>query len=251
MCQRSGKNKGRTAPGFDGVRLVHAAARKRDRARLPQRLCAALCRGLPVEEVSLCLSTSPTSQQVLGTCGAAALCLEEVQFETGEGPGTDAATTGRPVLYPDLRTQPMPYPFFAPRLQEEAAHVAAVYAFPLSLGTHTFGTAQCVRFDPLCLNALALAQAAAAMDAAAGLVADFCLPHFAADDTLPWEPAETIDAHWGTTYRATGVLAGILDTSVADALARLRALAFATGRPLPALAHDILHNRRPTAGGDD
>lgn len=170
------------------MRLVHAAARKRDRAHFPQQLCAALCRGLPVEEVSLCLSTSPASQQVLGTCGAAALCLEEVQFETGEGPGTDAVATGRPVLYPDLRTQPMPYPFFAPRLQEEATHVAAVYAFPLTLGTHTFGTAQCVRFDPLRLNALALAQAAAAMDAAAGLVADFCLPHFAADDTLPWSP---------------------------------------------------------------
>ncbi|MFH8410184.1 GAF and ANTAR domain-containing protein [Streptomyces sp. NPDC018019] len=233
--------------GFDVVRLVHAAARRRDRARLPQRVCLALCRGLPVDEVSLCLSsTGPACRQLLGACGPAALRLEEVQFETGEGPGPDAAATGRPVLYPDLRTQPMPYPFFAPRLHEEAAHVAAVYAFPLTLGTRTFGTAQCLRFAPLRLDAMALAHAAAAMDAAAGLVADFCLSHLAADGAPPSEPAGTLDAHWDTTYRATGLLADMLDTSVTDALARLRALAFATGRPLPALAQDILHSRPAT-----
>ncbi|MEU3537948.1 ANTAR domain-containing protein [Streptomyces paromomycinus] len=204
-----------------------------------------------MEEVSLCLSTGPATQQMLGTCGPTALCLEEVQFETGEGPGTDAVTTGLPVLYPDLRTQPMPYPFFAPRLHEEAADVAAVYAFPLTLGTHTFGTAQCLRFAPLRLDTMDLVHIAAAVDATAGLVADFCLPHLAADNVLPWEPAETLEAHWGTTYRATGILAGLLDTSVTDALARLRATAFATGRPLPALAHDILHHRRPTTDDGD
>ncbi len=250
MCHRSG-SRGRRTTGFEVVHLVHAAARKRDRAHFPERLCAALCRGLPVDEVSLCLSTGPTSQQMLGTCGTAVLRLEEVQFETGEGPGTDAATTGRPVLYPDLHTQPMPYPFFAPRLHEVAADIAAVYAFPLTLGTHTFGTAQCLRFDPLRLDAMALAHTAAAVDATAGLVADFCLPHLAADEPLPWEPAETLDAHWGTTYRATGVLAGILDTSLPNAHARLRALAFATGRPLPALAHAILHHRHPPDGDDN
>ncbi|MEU7161918.1 hypothetical protein [Streptomyces chrestomyceticus] len=68
--------------------------------------------------------------------------------------------------------------------------------------------------------------------------------HFAAADALPWEPSETIDAHWSTTYRATGVLADLMDTSLTEAFARLRGLAFAAGRPLPALVHDILHNRR-------
>ncbi|MFK8848418.1 hypothetical protein [Streptomyces sp. Ac-502] len=117
-------------PGFDAVRLVHAAARPHDHAQLPRRLCTALRQGLPVDEVALCLFTSRECRQLLGACGPAALRLEEVQFETGEGPGTEAAATGRPVLYPDLRARPMPYPFFAPRLHEEAAHVAAVYAFP-------------------------------------------------------------------------------------------------------------------------
>ncbi|MFH8350530.1 hypothetical protein [Streptomyces sp. NPDC018045] len=62
------------------------------------------------------------------------------------------------------------------------------------------------------------------------------------------EAAETIDARWGTTYRVTGVLADLMDTSLTEAFARLRGLVFAAGRPLPALAHDILHNRRSTTG---
>ncbi|MFK8848417.1 ANTAR domain-containing protein [Streptomyces sp. Ac-502] len=77
----------------------------------------------------------------------------------------------------------------------------------------------------------------------AGAIADFCLPRLAAGEALPWEPAETLDAHWETTYRASGLLADLLDTSVTDAFARLRAIAFTTGRPLPVLAQDILSSR--------
>ncbi|MEU7599386.1 hypothetical protein AB0B79_41435, partial [Streptomyces sp. NPDC039022] len=101
------------------ARLVRAAARERDDTRLPQRLCAAIRHGLPVDDVSLCLATTPADRQLLATTGPAALRLEEVQYETGEGPGPEAAATGRPVLYPDVQAHPMPYPFFAPRLHEE------------------------------------------------------------------------------------------------------------------------------------
>ncbi|MFK8850140.1 GAF and ANTAR domain-containing protein [Streptomyces sp. Ac-502] len=230
-------------PGSDAVRLLHAAARPHDHAQLPRRLCTALRQGLPVDEVALCLFTSRECRQLLGACGPAALRLEEVQFETGEGPGTEAAATGRPVLYPDLRARPMPYPFFAPRLHEEAAHVAAVYAFPLTLGTHILGTAQCLRYRPHRLDATVLAHTAAALEVTAGAIADFCLPRLTDGEPLPWEPAETLDAHWETTYRASGLLADLLDTSVTDAFARLRATAFTTARPLPALAQDILSSR--------
>ncbi|MFK8843983.1 hypothetical protein [Streptomyces sp. Ac-502] len=60
---------------------------------------------------------------------------------------------------------------------------------------------------------------------------------------MPWRPAWPVDDHWGTTYRAAGALAGLLSISVSEALARLRAGAFTTGRPLPALAREVLKFR--------
>ncbi|MFF3272577.1 GAF domain-containing protein [Streptomyces chrestomyceticus] len=230
--------------GSRAARLVRAAARERDDARLPQRLCAAIRHGLPVDDVSLCLATTPADRQLLAATGPAALRLEEVQYETGEGPGPEAADTGRPVLYPDVRAHPMPYPFFAPRLHEELGHAAAVFAFPLNLGPRTLATADCLRYQPLRLDDPTLDDTMQVLEETAAVLADRCLPYFDRDAPLPWRPARLIDDHWGTTYRAAGALAGLLSISVSEALARLRASAFTTGRPLPALAREVLRRYR-------
>lgn len=78
----------------------------------------------------------------------------------------------------------------------------------------------------------------------AAVMADRCLPYSATDAPLSWRPAQLIDDHWGTTDRAADALAGLLSISVSEALARLRASAFTTGRPLPALAREVLRHRR-------
>ncbi|MEV1025611.1 hypothetical protein [Streptomyces sp. NPDC050264] len=59
------------------------------------------------------------------------------------------------------------------------------------------------------------------------------LRHFGGQGALPWEPAEVIDTHWGQARRAAGRLAARRDIGFPDALALLRARAFATGCPLP------------------
>ncbi|MEU7154406.1 hypothetical protein AB0B15_41320 [Streptomyces sp. NPDC045456] len=152
----------------------------------------------------------------------------------------EAAATGRPVLYPNLAKNPTPYPFFGPRLREELGPLGALYALPLTLGRHVLGTAVCLRYGPLFLGPDQLAEAAEVAAAAAEAVADRCLPHLGATAELPWHPPALIDEHWTSTYRAAGAFAGVLEVPVHEALARLRARAFATGRPLPALARDIL-----------
>src|SRR3954447_6657178 len=44
-------------------------------------------------------------------------------------------------------------------------------------------------------------------------------------------------------HQATGMIAAQLDVAVADALATLRAAAFASGRPLPEVAVDVVDRR--------
>ncbi|KOG52435.1 hypothetical protein ADK76_31985 [Streptomyces griseoflavus] len=227
-------------PGQKAVRYIREAARGRDEAAVPQQLCAAVGRGLPGDEVSLCLFTGQTCCQVLAVSEAAILRVEEVQYETWEGPGIEAAATGRPVLYPNLAKNPTPYPFFGPRLREELGPLGALYAFPLTVDRHVLGTATCLRYGPLFLAPAQLAEAADVTAAAAEAVADRCLPHLDATSELPWHPAALIDEHWTSTYRAVGAVASVLEIPVHEALARLRARAFATGRPLPALARAIL-----------
>ncbi|MFF3276568.1 hypothetical protein ACFYWU_37400 [Streptomyces chrestomyceticus] len=230
------------------MRDIQEAARGRDEAAVPQRLCAAAGRGLPGDEVSLCLFTGQDCCQVLAVSEAAILRVEQVQYETAEGPGIEAAATGRPVLYPNLAKSPTPYPFFGPRLREELGPLGALYAFPLALGPHVLGTATCLRYGPLFLDTAQLAEAADVAAAAAEAVAGRCLPHLGTAAELPWRPAALIDEHWSSTYRAAGAFASVLEIPVTEALARLRARAFTTGRPLPALARDILTH---LTGGPD
>jgi AmiR/NasT family two-component response regulator len=44
-------------------------------------------------------------------------------------------------------------------------------------------------------------------------------------------------------YQATGMIAAQLDDTVSDALARLRAAAFASGRPVYDIAQDVVERR--------
>ncbi|MEU7599395.1 hypothetical protein AB0B79_41480, partial [Streptomyces sp. NPDC039022] len=120
----------------------------------------------------------------------------------------------------------------------------ATCAFPLMLGPRTLATADCLRYRPLRLDDPTLDDTMQVLGETAAVIADRCLPYFDRDAPLPWRPARLIDDHWGTTYRAAGALAGLLGISVSEALARLRASAFTTGRPLPALAREVLRHRR-------
>ncbi|MGW8377906.1 GAF and ANTAR domain-containing protein [Streptomyces sp. ODS28] len=200
---------------------------------LAERLTDALCAALPVDEVTMSLYTDTPDRMLLHASGPTAERLEELQFEVGEGPCVTAAATGRPVIVPDLHGRLTPWPVFGAEARRLLSEVGSVYAFPLRDGGHSLGSVNMLRFSPWDPDDKTVLEGERSVRATAVAL-------LASPSPRAWAPSADLDRHWGETHRAAGVLAEHDGISVGEALARLRADAFVSGRPLPELAGDTL-----------
>ncbi|GAA2332650.1 hypothetical protein OKJ48_36695 [Streptomyces kunmingensis] len=223
------------------MQLVERAAAAGEEAGLPHRLCQAMCEGLGMDGASMSLLTHTEARQLLCASGDEALRLEELQFESQEGPCMAASESGMPVVCLDPAEYLTLWPVFGSRLREELPRVALVLAVPLtpSGARKPIGAVDLLRHTPWRPGEDPVPEAVAAAEAVADVLLRRALRHFGGAEPLPWEPADMIDAHWGRTRRAAGRLAARRDIAIPDALALLRARAFATGRPLPQVCADL------------
>ncbi|MEV1025612.1 hypothetical protein [Streptomyces sp. NPDC050264] len=121
-----------------------------DEAGLPGRLCRALCVGLGMDGASMALLTHTEARQLLCASGDEALRLEELQFESVEGPCMAASESGVPVVCMDPREYLSLWPIFGSRLREELPQVSFILALPLtpSGGTRPIGSLDLLRHTP-------------------------------------------------------------------------------------------------------
>ncbi|MFI0242260.1 hypothetical protein [Streptomyces sp. NPDC016845] len=222
------------------VRVMERAAAG-DEAGLPNRLCHALSQSLGADGASMSLLTHTEARQVLCADGREALRLEELQFESGEGPCMAASVSGTPVVCLDPGEYLSVWPVFGSRLREELPQVALILALPLApAGTSKpIGAVDLWRRTPWQHGEDPLPRALTAIQTVTDILLERAVRHFGGSEPLPWEPAEMIDAYWGRARRAAGQLAARRGIGIPDALALLRARAFATGRPLPQVCTDL------------
>ncbi|MFI0238640.1 GAF and ANTAR domain-containing protein [Streptomyces sp. NPDC016845] len=214
-----------------------------DPACLPRRLCEAIKESVSMEAGTLSLFTDTPHRQLLCATSDAALRLEKLQFGVGEGPCVTAARTGDKVVVGDLHKEMTGWPVFGSCAQEQLRDVGAIYAFPLRLDARrTLGAVDVLCRDPLDPDPdVVQAGVIAARAASQALVHSY--QETVDQGGLPmWEPEDIMDSYWGPTHAAVGVLVVQLDISAEEALTRMRARAFGTGRSLPDIAEDILEN---------
>lgn len=202
-------------------------------------LCQRFVRALPVDGASISVVAGSGQQSVIGTTDRVAAQLEAWQFQLGEGPHVQALRTGRPILVDDVRTGAAAWPM----LQGEAvkAGAAALFAIPLRLGAATVGVADL--YSATARPPWSDHQVQRAVGVAAAVTAPAL--------RLATRSAESEDGDGALAgvelrrevHQATGMLLVQLDTSASDALARLRAHAFASGVPLEQLARDVIDGR--------
>ncbi|MES1248649.1 MAG: GAF and ANTAR domain-containing protein [Actinomycetota bacterium] len=203
----------------------------------PQRsLCRASARVVGVHGAGVVLILRG---QALGTVCASdsvAEAIEDSQFTLGEGPCVDAFSTREPVLVPDLAgAGGIRWPGFRERAMAEG--VQAVFGFPLLVG-------------PTCIGALNLYSQRTGM-----LTDDQCedaatVAYVAGRTVLSWQSVagegslawqlEHVPAHRAVVHQATGKISVQMAVGVDDALIMLRAYAFAEGRPITAVADDVV-----------
>ncbi len=203
---------------------------------LPEQLVAHCADALSVTGVAIILMTDAGPAGVVTASGGPAATMEDLQFTLGEGPCVDCSRTGRPILQPDLVANGVSrWPGFTEGALD--AGIRAVFAFPLRVGGIRLGVLDLYRDRPGTLTDAQLAEALSFADAATIL-----LMHLQAQAVNNGDHAAMLHviSDRAEVHQATGWIAEAMDVSLAQALAMLRARAFATNRPIVDLARDVL-----------
>ncbi len=206
--------------------------------QLMRRLCLFAVTELAASGSTLALIAGSELLGTLAGAGRHASTITDLQFELGEGPCLQAYASGIPVLLPDLADGADRWPVFTAAAAEPG--VRAEFCFPLGVGTTCIGVFDLCRDEPGMLSDGQLADAQVAADIARDALLYLEDPpgHPGVAALLDIMGMDRIVVH-----QATGMIAAQLDETPADALARLRATAFRSGRSIYDIAQDVVERR--------
>ena len=209
-----------------------------------QRLCTACVDLLDVDAAAISLVFDGSNAGTLGVSSPPALVYDELQFTVGEGPCLESVASRAPVLVTDL-ADPIErrWPIYGPAMLAHGIH--GVFALPVVVAGEFVGALDLFRTAP---NSLSVEELAGGLVAAE--LAEMPLLDLIAQDRFGGidDPTSDLWTELNALSRvevnqATGVLVAQLELTSAEALALLRAHAWASGRSARGVARDILDHR--------
>ncbi|MEU9955793.1 ANTAR domain-containing protein [Streptomyces sp. NPDC050982] len=203
----------------------------------PARACA-LALGAEGVALSLLVGNGRMAEPIWCHPGVSAR-FEELQFTLGEGPGPDAVRTGSPVMEPDLdRVRPDRWPALLPPARDMGVH--GVCCFPLGIGAIRVGV-----LTVLCDGdrTMTVQQCTDATALAAALTGALLNGNGNSGPVLGMFLDRPTGLHRAAVHQATGMISVQLGVTMEEALLRLRAHAYSSGRPLGEVADDVVARR--------
>jgi GAF domain/ANTAR domain len=207
----------------------------------PEQICQLCTQQLDISGAGLSMVTPAGARGIVCSTDVVSARLEDLQFTLGEGPCFDAARTGSPILISDLgETDDLAIERWPTFLGGAIAVGArALFVFPLRVGAISVGALDLYRDRVGDLTPDELPAAFMAADAAAIALLRFEVGRAAVFSDNP----DTLVGYQFQVHQATGMVQAQLGVSTEEALVRLRARAFALGRPLVAVATDVVERR--------
>jgi len=199
---------------------------------------------LPVSGASVSTFGSLLNAETISATDARAERVDELQFDLGEGPCWDALSARQPVLEPDFgnRTDSS-WPAFTDAVRSEG--IGALFAFPLVFGPLDIGAIDLYSVDPLSLSTQQQQQTVALAAIVSRILLRNAIGH---SETA----SESTVFSRRIIHQATGMVLAQLNTSAEDAYLIIQARAFADGRPMHAVAEDVVERRlRLTDSADE
>jgi len=176
----------------------------------------------------MCVASDPVSQHV-----------DDLQFVLGEGPCMDAYDGRRPVLITDVEESAATrWPIYAPAAI--LGGVRAVFAFPLQIGGARLGVLDVFRQTTGPLSAEELADALTFTDVTVAAVLD--RQQKVGDRDQADELASAVQRR-AELFQAQGMVMVQLGVPLSEAMARLRAHAYAENRRIGDVARDVIARR--------
>ena len=205
--------------------------------RLEQLCRAALSVAEPAGLTSICASrvVNHRPRGLVWSSGKRARRLDDLQLVLGEGPGIDAVIEGGPVLVPDL-LQNWRHGWVTFDRAAVELGVRSVCAFPLQIGAVRLGVLTLHGTEPASLDAAQLRQELAVCDdlSVALLVAD------AGSGEWGSVLEAALDPPLAVTSQAAGMVMVQLESTIAEAMARLCAHAFGAGLTLEEVSRSVV-----------
>ncbi|MFI6243038.1 GAF and ANTAR domain-containing protein [Micromonospora sp. NPDC050795] len=211
-----------------------------DQAGLLRRVCGAAAQALSASGAGVSVMTVDGARGATAASDPLSERFEELQFVLGEGPCIDAFATRRPVLVPDLgESGPgagRRWPFYTPAARQ--AGLRAVFAFPLQIGAARLGVLDVFRTHIGPLSGTELADALAFAEVTVTTMLD------QQEDAgiAGLDDADEI-GYRSELAQAQGMVMVQLGVTIAEAMVRIRAYAYAEDRRLADVARDVVARR--------
>jgi hypothetical protein len=202
-------------------------------------LCQPFVDEFAVTGASISVFGRDKHQSTIGATDATAARAEALQFQLGEGPHWEAILTRLPVVCPDLAiASNSPWPVFLAAVRELG--VQSLFAFPMIMGAAVVGVVDLYSNRPHPLDEESVSRASLMAGRVAGPAVQHAMRSAEnhASEESPLAPALRREVH-----QATGMVLSQLDITATDAFARMQAHAFATGRTMDEVAHDIVERK--------
>jgi hypothetical protein len=203
-----------------------------------------------VDAAAISLVFDGSADGTLGASGEQARALDELQFTFGEGPCLDSVSSRAPVLVADLAdAEENRWPAYGPAMLD--FRIRAVYAVPIVAAGEYVGSLNLFREHPGGFPTKHVAGVVLAAELAGIPLLDLLDADLqaAVDDPCSDAWAELNAISRAEVGQATGMLVAQLDVEPAEALVRLRAHAYATGRTATDVARDIIDRKLILEGG--
>jgi GAF domain-containing protein len=199
---------------------------------------------LDIDAAAISLVFDGASSGTLGSSGASARIYDELQFTFGEGPCVDSVAKRTPILVADLADPgDTRWPAYGPAML--AHRIRGVFAMPVLVAGEHVGALDLFRALPGDLGGDHLAGAITAAELAGIPLLDLMDNDLVAAVNDPesnaWAELHALSR--AEVSQATGMLVAQLGVDPAEALVRLRAHAYITGRSATDVARDIVDRR--------
>ena len=224
--------------------LFLAAVEGRRGVDAADRLCRACVELLDIDAAAISLVFDGANTGTLGSSDQHARTCDELQFILGEGPCLDSVALRAPIVVADFADPAdARWPLYSPAILD--LEVRGVYAMPVVVAGEFVGALDLFRAEPGRLGDDDVTSAVVAAELAGIPLLDLL------DADLQAAVADPRSTAWAELHQlsraevsqATGMLVAQLDVEPAEALVRLRAHAYATGRSATDVARDILDRK--------
>lgn len=214
-------------------------------------LCDTCVTEADVDGGAVALLSSTGVRAVVYATDVTSATIESIQTDLGEGPCVDAGTGASPVLVADLQDAregvAERWPFFLP--QVGALGIRGVFALPVRIGGVVLGTLELYRTRTGRLERRQLSSAIRAAEAMGTAMLDLGGPTEGATTDSASGDGLVVDAgvlgrSAASLHQAAGMVMVQSGGTIDEAMAQLRASAFAEGVSLITLSAEVVSGRR-------